>query len=1172
MDIKKLQKLREENNIEIFKFTLKEHARLEKGLDKYAFSSDYCEFEEDIVDRAKKAIHSLNALEERLALEFIIKEKVYVDCLKEITSYKLRPYAYLWELVIGGYGSKTNFESACRMSSYEKYIILPDEKYLQQKEVSKFNISHLGIKLSSRFRPKCLKRLALKPFAKLNSEVCYKLSLLLYKPKHLNKKLEYLKMGAYKSDCNCVNALAEHYKNVGDKEKQIETLRYGASYNFLQAKQLVELLLETKVEENIKEAIGVLLYYHADFYREAREILIDIFSTDDYGKKDLDAALLLHYTIYENPNIEEFKIKNRDYFISKTDEAIEEFTQIQKEYDKIWKEICKQEKLEEERREAERIKREAESMKRRASNVAVSHDSSYYDLSNLDELLADVQKDSILMSRLVTIYLENNLKFDSKFVNVIINNCHGWMHNWAEVMRAILFKYGYVKSLQIKEGPAKDAKLRKYTPKDVFETFKRNADKNHSAIYVIRARYELAKCYAEGYGTAKDSEKAKEYFAKVNSRYTNLFTSAQKDRQTILAKKEASASAKTLAMKNKDVKGMLECYQDDNEIIFKVIDIYLKDKLPLDNELANCVLDYKEYGKSSSVINFMVALLYRYGYINDSKIKDYSTVTAYYAFEENALRGDGLIKTRARYELAKCYEEGYSVEKNIDKAIGHYELCDKAYAKKLQDKHGTKKVVEQIPEKTKIENFVTSAYERFLQEYPEKGKIVEYRTNRFFLNDVDIKFIYELLNNGYQMYYLFNEKGDYIGSSYLGVKGIKDFASVKSEIDKKDRLERERKLEQQKKLEQQQLEAQRLEQQRKLDEQKRLEQQRKLEQEQLKKEQTKKVATSSVNNTSKTSVASTSNNVTSKQNTTTTSAQNTTTSTKVNTSKNVNLSTSGANAKLNEVRKKYGYIEEPTGMPSVDENGNEITSIAKRQKLYSKQLDAYYKSQGVYEKNIFNAVKESSNRKCNQIAEKVLFAINDSKPIHDEYDFASDIRHNYKKQIDLYKQNYVSGFSSLEDIKVNVIEIKCTNSKGQAMNDVWVVERELAGLPVYADVTIEVEVQDRSLALKSNIDYTKELYNANLAFDKSELSKFSTFGEFMSKTEAGTGMVERSRQDRNTAIAQVKDVYKQVIKKVVSDTFKQYHIVVRPKVAVSNNIIPCYVLNYKLRYKWQEQY
>lgn len=1160
MNINDLQKARRENDFKTIVKLIKQEC-MDLNADEYEFKDKEIPCKYDV-------FKNLHILEERIALEFLKnnrkdKEKYllyigYTDKLKPFVDY----------LKVGSYHdynyhtNKEKFQQTCKNS---KDMILLDEKYQQQKKVSKFNISHLGIKLSSRFRPKCLKRLALKPFVKLNSEVCYKLSLLLYKPKHLNKKLEYLKMGTYKSNCNCVETLANYYKEKGDKENQIETLRYGAAYNFQIAKSLADLLLETINEDNVKEVIGMYLYYHAEGWNnDAKKELIEIFSCDTYGVKDLDIALLISYntSTYGNYFIEKYS----KHFDLQTDEAIENFTKSYKEYTKQCNKIRKEEELKIQKEREERAKQEAESTKKRASNVTVSHNSSYYDLSNLDELLADVPKDSILMSRLVTIYLENNLKFDSKFINVIINNCHGWKREWAEVMRAILFKYGYARNLQIKDKKyglmINNAKTVKYKPEDAFEIFKYIANKGNNGILESRARYELAKCYAEGYGTAKDKEKANEYFAMVNSRYTNLFTSAQNDIQTVLAKKAFKASDKAVAIKNKDVKGMLECYQDDKEIIFKVIDIYLKDKLPFDREFLDCVLDYRKFGVNNiNTIKYVIALAYKYNYLTEEEKNNYKLVDMFSNIESYALKHQD---THAYNELAKCYEEGFLVSKNIDKAIEYYKKSDKAYAKKLQDKQDAEKAVQQIPEKTKIANFVTNAYERFLQEYPEKGKIVEYRANRYFLNDIDMKFIYELLNNGYEMYYLFNEKGDYIGSSYLGVKGIKDFASVKSEIDKKDRLERERKLEQQKKLEQQQLEAQRLEQQRKLDEQKRLEELKKLEEEKKLKEQTKKVTTSSVNSTSKTSVTSTLNNTTSTQNTTTTSAQ-------VNTSKNVS-STGSANAKISEVRKKYGYVEKPTDMPSKDEYGNEITSIAKRQKLYSKQLDEYYKSQGVYEKNILNAIKESSNRKCNQIDEKTLFAINDSKPIHDKSGFEFEINHNYKKMVQNYKKNYIRHLGDLGAIGVEITDIKYCNSKGQVMNDVWIAERELAGLPVYAKVIVEVEIYDNCLTFKSDIDYISEMYNLMNAFEESDLAKFSTFSEFTQKTTLGFETEQRSRNMRHSAIADGKDVYKQVIRKAVSNTFKNNHIILHEKAIVRNNIFPAYVIDYSLVFKWQKQY
>lgn len=1193
MNINDLQKARRENDFEkIVDIIWEEHWQFGgENRDKYQ--------DEDYKKAYDKTYSMFNKLSEQLCLEIINKNGLKLDYLKLIPyESELLVYKNLLKYLLNTDEHrkevcKNDFENNCKEN---KDIIFIDEKYQQQKKISKFNISHLGIKLSKRFRPKCLKRLVLNPYKKMNSEIYYELACTYNKKRNFNKKIEYLKKGAYQSNVNCVKELADLYELNGQFEERKEILHYGAVYDYVSAGLLASELVKSDKEEDVNKAISILLIYHALNNEMARESLAKIFASDKYGKENLGIAMLLYSSIGDgsSESFQDFLLTNREYFISKTDESVEKFIEIKDEFDKISgdcekvrleairqeeirqeeikKEELRQEKIrqkeekkqrleKEKQEEAERIKREAESMKRRASYVSPS-----YDLSNLDKLLVDVTKDSILMSSLVTIYLENNLKFDSKFINVIINNCHGWKREWAEVMRAILFKYGYARNLQIKDKKyglmINNAKTVKYKPEDAFEIFKYIANKGNNGILESRARYELAKCYAEGYGTAKDKAKAKKYFAMVNSKYTNLFTSAQKDRQTVLAEKASKASDKALAIKNKNVKGMLKAYSDDNEVIFKVIDIYLKDKLPLDSELANCVLDYKQNGKSSRVINFMVALLYRYGYINNSNIKDYSTVTAYYEFEENALRGDGLIKTRARYELAKCWEEGYSVEKNIDKAIGHYELCDKAYAKKLQDKQGTQKVVEHIPEKKRIENFVTNAYETFLKEYPEKGKIVEYRTNRFFLNDVDMKFIYELLNNGYQMYYLFNDKGDYIGASYLGVKGIKDFASVKSEIDKKDRLEREHKLEEQKQLEEQK----KLQQKKQLEEKKRLEEDKKL------KEQTKKVTTSSVNITSKISIASTSNNATNKQTTTTTSTQNTTTaSAQVNTSKNVNLSTSGANAKLNEVRKKYGYVEKPTG-ELVDENGNKITSTLKIKRLATKRWDEYYKSQGVYEKNIFNAVKESSNRKCNQIDEKTLFAINDSKPIHDKSGFEFEINHNYKKMVQNYKKNYIRHLGDLGDIGVEITDIKYCNSKGQVMNDVWIAERELAGLPVYAKVVVEVEIYDNCLTFKSDIDYISEMYNLMNAFEESDLAKFSTFSEFTQKTTLGFETEQRSKNMRHSAIADGKDVYKQVIRKAVSNTFKNNHVILHEKAIVRNNIFPAYVTDYSLQFKWSKQY
>ena len=62
------------------------------------------------------------------------------------------------------------------------------------------------------------------------------------------------------------------------------------------------ILTPEKKEENIKEAIGILLYHHAYSDVRARQDLYEIFSTDTYGKKDIEIELLLNYIIFENPN------------------------------------------------------------------------------------------------------------------------------------------------------------------------------------------------------------------------------------------------------------------------------------------------------------------------------------------------------------------------------------------------------------------------------------------------------------------------------------------------------------------------------------------------------------------------------------------------------------------------------------------------------------------------------------------------------------------------------------------------------------------------------------------------------------------------------------------------------------------------------------------------------
>lgn len=1166
MIISDLQKARQENDSKkIIDIVEKEINRLKEVRDKKDF---YCKkYSEAVYNSYRQKFHDgLFDLRRQLVLELINKDKLQSEYIQMLSlDYDLYITLLKYSQDNSDELNKINFDNSCKRFANKKEIFFIDEKYRKQKKLSKYNISHLVIKFSELSMPKWLKRLVLKPFSLLNSEIYYRLSLLVDKSNNKVKWIEYLNKGVAKSNVNCVKELANYYKKSGKTEKQIETLYYGASYDYMIAYSLAKILLESKSEENINKAISIFLIYHAYCHAPARETLAKIFSVDSYGKKDLDIALLLYSSLPdENDSRSEFINRKRDYFISKTDEALEEFDKVQKEFDKmIQGEITKEEVDSINQEETERKTKEQEEIQRKKKEQKAIINKTY-NIYNVDEIFDDYKDKKLLMMDLVNIYLEHNLQFDTKFVNLVIDfyksNPSNWIVKSPRLMYAIFYKYGYISKSQAKG----------YTQKDAFETFKEFGENDYNAIMYSRGRYELAKCYEEGYYVAKDLDKAKKYYSNINKKHIDIFNSQQNDKATYEPKSYSEYNILQMFL-NKDIKGLFKAYTPNNDVIFSLISIYLNSKLEFDREFLDCVLDYRKFGEygGNDTINYVIALAYKYNYFTEEEKNNYRLVDMFSNIESYALKHND---THAYNELAKCYEEGFLVSKNIDKAIEYYKKSDKEYAKKLQDKQGTKKVVEQIPEKKRIENFVTNAYERFLKEYPEKGKIVEYRTNRFFLNDVDMKFIYELLNNGYQMYYLFNEKGDYIGSSYLGVKGIKDFASVKSEIDKKDRLERERKLEQQKKLEQQQLEAQRLEQQRKLDEQKRLEQQRKLEQEQLKKEQTKKVATSSVNNTSKTSVASTSNNVTSKQNTTTTSAQNTTTSTKVNTSKNVNLSTSGANAKISEVRKKYGYVEKPTDMPSKDEYGNEITSIAKRQKLYSKQLDEYYKSQGVYEKNILNAIKESSNRKCNQIDEKTFFAINDSKPIHDKSGFEFEINHNYKKMVQNYKKNYIRHLGDLGDIGVEITDIKYCNSKGQVMNDVWIAERELAGLPVYAKVIVEVEIYDNCLTFKSDIDYISEMYNLMNAFEESDLAKFSTFSEFTQKTTLGFETEQRSRNMRHSAIADGKDVYKQVIRKAVSNTFKNNHIILHEKAIVRNNIFPAYVIDYSLVFKWQKQY
>ena len=533
--------------------------------------------------------------------------------------------------------------------------------------------------------------------------------------------------------------------------------------------------------------------------------------------------------------------------------------------------------------------------------------------------------------------------------------------------------------------------------------------------------------------------------------------------------------------------------------------------------------------KEPDIIYFQAVILgdRLFGELYDVEINEkLSLEKLLYIYDE---RGFCYTKENVALMISSYYEKGIGTKRDLSEAIVWSEKVNKDSTRSimLRKKYEeNKNRATRIPKNQKlIKEYSNTVFEQFLQDNPDFKQQIEERYLELDTEDLRKELICrnELLDKNYKVTSLYKKNGFSGFSIKVGAQIMEEEAKERQERERQIKLEEEKKAK---------IEAERKEKERKI----KLEQERVRKLEEFKKEQEKQAQLSV-----KTPVQSPAKTVCSTSSDTSSSSVNKNDtpvkfkqitgpmpedspyfkSLKANISNTTILVETKAVARI---RQKYDYPLEPS-WPTTDENGKKLSKHA-AEKLYMNQLEERKDKLTEYYKRLYS---QENQIKINVRAYR--------KKVWNHTETIT-VTEFIKKCEEIYN----SKIHSLYKISLSAGSYTYKNSGNYKISGNTAVERMLAFVPNYAEITITIKGD-----LYYERDNQSSYHEHWESFENSDLKKLGTWQEYSdsSKSEIGAGiyldLLADGRRDGNQRLIAARQK-EQEIKKFMLEMFNKHII------------------------------
>lgn len=454
--------------------------------------------------------------------------------------------------------------------------------------------------------------------------------------KRIKESMKYFKECAFLGDLKSIDKMIRYYDFDNDIKNKEKMLLCGMEINNSYIEKYYNFANDTNNIEYFKRFLYFLFfeltynYYSIDFLAKIYEE-----GYDSLWNK------LCAYLLYESCNSVKYK-KNvetlkedilKECFISLKNEAtIIKNKALQKEIEQLKNEV----RLKNEKEQRERKEKEKDKLKNKTLKELLN-------ITDVDKIREIIVNDSTKLSILIELINDNSEKAKS-----IVEKC-----------------YKYNKLSQEEEKMFSETKLNSFT-KFIFAT----TYKNHNKQKYVK---ELLRLYKEDYIQDISEEINNNKLFILNDDVTReIFETNAKENQTFYF-----------------IELLINYYKDDNEktlnyhfmlanqysqtSIRNIIEYYLNYNLPIDQKFVDIVMKFDDingYNNFNIIIDSQIARFYKYGYIKKRKTKEINKTIVYKIFRQASyIYGNKIIEKFASIELAKCYQEGYGVEVNKQKAL-----------------------------------------------------------------------------------------------------------------------------------------------------------------------------------------------------------------------------------------------------------------------------------------------------------------------------------------------------------------------------------------------------------------------------------------------------------------------------------------------------------------------